>query len=409
MTNIPPSTMEGGYLYFCSFYRPGSGLLRLSPDTHDLVLVTKPYNKTPYELLLGRIPIIGFIRPFGCPVTILNTLDPLGKFDRKANERFLVGYTVSSKAFRVFNCRTRIVQETLHINFLENQPNVAGSGPTWLFDIDTLTQSMNYQLVVAEKQPNSSAGIQEHFNAVKEHESEVHVSPSSSDKTKKHDDKTTREAKEKSHVELSTGVRNLSEEFEDFSYNKANGASGPSNNAVSLNFELGGKYSYVDPSQYPDDPEMPALEYITYSDDEEDVGAEADFSNLETNITASPILTTRVHKDHHVTQIIGDLSSAPQTKSMTRMVKEQGGMTQIIDEDFHTWTFACFLSQEEPKRGHTHEEGIDYEEVFAPVARIEAIRRSVCLSTTGFKDPDYPDKVYKVVKALYGLHQASRA
>nr|GEY84202.1 hypothetical protein [Tanacetum cinerariifolium] len=328
MTNIPPSTMEGG------------------------VLVTKPYNKTPYELLLGRIPIIGFIRPFGCPVTILNTLDPLGKFDRKANERFLVGYTVSSKAFRVFNCRTRIVQETLHINFLENQPNVAGSGPTWLFDIDTLTQSMNYQLVVAEKQPNSSAGIQEHFNAVKEHESEVHVSPSSSDKTKKHDDKTTREAKEKSHVELSTGVRNLSEEFEDFSYNKANGASGPSNNAVSLNFELGGKYSYVDPSQYPDDPEMPALEYITYSDDEEDVGAEADFSNLETNITASPILTTRVHKDHHVTQIIGDLSSAPQTKSMTRMVKEQGGMTQIIDEDFHTWTFACFLSQEEPKRVH---------------------------------------------------------
>nr|GEX35816.1 retrovirus-related Pol polyprotein from transposon TNT 1-94 [Tanacetum cinerariifolium] len=76
------------------------------------VLVTKPHNKTPYELLLGRPPSIGFMRPFGCPVTIINTLDPLGKFDGKADEGFLVGYSVSSKAFQVFNIRTRIVQET---------------------------------------------------------------------------------------------------------------------------------------------------------------------------------------------------------------------------------------------------------------------------------------------------------
>nr|GFA68163.1 retrovirus-related Pol polyprotein from transposon TNT 1-94 [Tanacetum cinerariifolium] len=122
-----------------------------------LVLVTKPHNKTPYELLLGRIPSIGFMRPFGCPVTILNTLDPLGKFDGKADEGFLVGYSVNSKAFRVFNSRTRIVQETLHINFLENKPNIAGIGPKWLFDIDTLTKSMNYQPVVAGNQPNNNA------------------------------------------------------------------------------------------------------------------------------------------------------------------------------------------------------------------------------------------------------------
>nr|GEU32761.1 hypothetical protein [Tanacetum cinerariifolium] len=211
-------------------------------------------------------------------------------------------------------------------------------------------------------------------------------------------------------------------------------AAGPSNNAVSLNFEIGGKSSFVDPFQYPDDQDMPALEDITYSDDKEDVGAEADFSNLETNITVIHIPTTRVYKDHLVTQIIDDLSSAPQTRSMTRMVKEQGGLTQINDEDFHTCMFACFLSQEEPKR----EEGIDYEEVFALVARIEAIRlflayasfmgfmvyqiyvKSTFLYGTikeevyvcqplGFDDPDYPDKVYKVVKALYGLHQAPRA
>nr|GEU63097.1 ribonuclease H-like domain-containing protein [Tanacetum cinerariifolium] len=83
--------------------------------------------------------------------------DPIGKSDGKADEGFLVGYFVSSKAFRVFNSSTRIVQETLHINFLEKQPNVIGSGPTWLFDIDTLTHFMNYQPVVAGNQPNYSA------------------------------------------------------------------------------------------------------------------------------------------------------------------------------------------------------------------------------------------------------------
>nr|GEW33766.1 ribonuclease H-like domain-containing protein [Tanacetum cinerariifolium] len=190
------------------------------------VLVTKPHNKTPYELLLGRTPSVGFTRPFSCPVTILNTLDPLGKFNGKVDQGFLDRYSVSSKDFRVFNSRTRIVQETLHINFLENQPNVEGSGPTWLFDIDTLTQSLNYQPVVVGNQPNSSADPQ-NIDAdttfeVKEPEYKVHVSPSSSTKTKKHDDKTKREATRKSHVSLSTGVRNLSEEFEDFYSNNTN-------------------------------------------------------------------------------------------------------------------------------------------------------------------------------------------
>nr|GEX51360.1 hypothetical protein [Tanacetum cinerariifolium] len=221
---------------------------------------------------------------------------------------------------------------------------------------------------------------------VKDSEHKVHVSLSSSDKPKKHDEKDKREAKGKSHVDLFTRVRDFSDEFEEFFVNNTNevnaastpvtavrpnltnntnsfNADGPSDKTVSPIFEIGGKSSFADLSQYLDDPDMPALEDIVYSDDEEDVGAEADFSNLETSITASPIPTTRVHKDHNVTQIIGDLSSAPQTRSMTRMVKEQGGLTQINDKDFHT----CF------------------------------------------KDPNYPDKVYKVVKALYGLHQAPRA
>nr|GEY21076.1 putative ribonuclease H-like domain-containing protein [Tanacetum cinerariifolium] len=277
----------------------------------------------------------------------------------------------------------------------------------------------------------------------------------------------------------------------------------PSVNAVSPNFRTARKSSFIDPFKYPDDPDMPELEDIIYLDDEEDVGAEVDLSNLETNIHVSPIPTTRVHKDNPINQIIGDFHSTPQTKSMTRMIKEQGGLHQINNEDFYTCMFACFLSQEEPRKvhqalkdlswikaiqeellqfkmqkvwvlvdlpkgkrdigskwvfrnkkdergivirnkarlvaqGHTQEEGINYDEVFPHVARIEAIRlclayasfmgfmvyqmvvKSVFLYGTineevyvcqslGFEDPDYPDKVYKVVKALYRLHQAPRA
>nr|GEX67058.1 hypothetical protein [Tanacetum cinerariifolium] len=429
---------------------------------HNKVLVTKPHNKTPYELLHGRTPSIGFMRPFGYLVTIFNTLDSLGKFERKANEGFLVGYSVNSKSFRVVNSRTRIVQETLHVNFIENKPNVAGSGSTWLFDIDSLTRTMTYQPVTVKNQSNPSAGFQDKFDAEKaggksdqqyvlfpvwssgstnphntdgddafdekKPESEVNVSLSSSAQSRKQDDKTKKEAKGKSHPNT-------------------------------------WKFSFIDAFQLLDDPDMPELEDITYSDDEDDV--------------------------------------ATQTKSMTRVAKDQGGLSQMFNDDFHTCMFACFFSQEELKRvhqafkdlswieamqeellqfrmqkvwilvylphgkraigtkwvfrnkkdekgivirnkarlitqAHTQEEGIDYEEVFAPVARIEAIRlflayasfmgfmvyqmdvKSAFLYRTiekevyvcqplGFEDPNHPDKVYKVVKALYGLHQALRA
>ncbi|GKA44904.1 retrovirus-related pol polyprotein from transposon TNT 1-94 [Tanacetum coccineum] len=91
------------------------------------VLVIKPHNKTPYELFLGRKAALGFMRPFGYLVTILNTIDHLGKFDGKANEGFFVGYSINSKAFRVFNSRTRIVEENLHVLFRNQSNSNAGT------------------------------------------------------------------------------------------------------------------------------------------------------------------------------------------------------------------------------------------------------------------------------------------
>nr|GEX36029.1 hypothetical protein [Tanacetum cinerariifolium] len=319
------------------------------------VLVTKPQNKTPYELLHGRTPSIGFMRPFGCLVTILNTLDSL---------------------------------ETLHIYFLENKPNVASSGPTWLFDINTLTKTMNYQPVTAGNQSNPIACVQEQFDVEKageesdqqyvlfpvwssgstnpqntdgdvafdekepeferrKHESEVNVSPSSSALSKKHDDKTKKEAKGKSLVESLTGYRNLSAEFKDLSDNSINedNAAGTLVPAVGqLSPNNTNTFSAAGPSNVAASPTPGKSSYYA--------GAEADFNNLETTITVSLIPTTRVQKDLPVTQIIGDLSLATQTRSMTRVAKDQGGLSWINNDDFYTCMFGCFFLQKEPKRVH---------------------------------------------------------
>nr|GEW67045.1 hypothetical protein [Tanacetum cinerariifolium] len=216
---------------------------------------------------------------------------------------------------------------------------------------------MNYQPVVIGNQPNYNAGIKENLDAddviadaafdVKENENDVHVPANESNKSanKKHDEKTKRDDKGKSSIDSPTGVRDLRAEFEEFSFNSSNrvitvsapvhtagpnltnssnyfNSASPSVNAVSLNFGIARKSSFVNPSKYPDDPDMPEMEDIVYSDDEKDVSVEVDLSNLESNISISLILTTRVHKYHLVNQIIGDLNLAPQTRSMTRMVKD---------------------------------------------------------------------------------------
>ncbi|GJS84884.1 retrovirus-related pol polyprotein from transposon TNT 1-94 [Tanacetum coccineum] len=354
------------------------------------VLVVKPHNKTPYE----------FFR---------------GKFDGKSDEGFFVGYSLSSKAFRVYNTRTKRVEENLHIGFLENKPMIEGTCLKWLFDIDSLTQSMNYVPV--------TVGI---------------VSNNSTD-----------------------GLNNENAEQERFSVDSSSkdvNAVGQQVNTVSLDLNTGSlELNAVGPS------------VSTASPNEEDnteEEPEVDLGNITNSYIVPTTPNTRIHKDHPIDNVIGDVQSTVQTRRMLKPTSEQGFLS---DEELlqfklqQVWILVDLpngkkangtkwvLRNKKDERGivirnkarlvaqgHRQEEGIDYEEVFAPVARIEAIRlflayasfmgflvyqmdvKSAFLYGTieeevyvtqplGFKDPDYPDKVYKVVKALYGLHQAPRA
>ncbi|GJX37950.1 putative ribonuclease H-like domain-containing protein [Tanacetum coccineum] len=435
------------------------------------VLVIKPYNKTPYELFHGRTPSLSFMRPFGCPVIILNTLDHLGKFDWKAEEGFFAGYSMNNKAFEVFNSRTRIVEETLHITFLENKPNVAGSGPTWLFDIDTLIKSMNYKLVVAGNQSNGNAGTKENIDAGHAGKKTVPdqeyillplwiQDPPFSSTSKDSPDagfKPSGEEKKKDSEDLgnkdsevpSTQEPRVSQE-KDANVNNTNNittvsptvnAAGIEDKSVDENIVYG----------CDDNLNMPNLEEIVYSDDDEDVGAEADMTNLDIHIPVSPILTTRIHKDHLVEQIIRDIHLAPQTRRMTKNVTnhvepkkviqaltDQSWIKAMQDELLQfklqqVWTLVDLpyskrgIGTKWIYRNKKDERGI----VVRNKARIEAIRLFLAYASfkdfvvyqmdakieeevyvyqpPGFEDPEFPDRVYKVEKALYGPHQALRA
>nr|GEZ47491.1 hypothetical protein [Tanacetum cinerariifolium] len=306
------------------------------------------------------------------------------------------------------------------------------TGPTWLFDIDSLTRTMNYQQVTAENQTNFGAGFQDKFDAEtagKEVDQTYVLFLVWSAEFKDCSDNSSNEVNAAGSIVPTAGQNTLN-------ITNTFSAAGPLNTTVSPTY---GKYLFIDASQLPDDLDMPELKDITYSNDEDVVGAEADLNNLETSIPVSPILPTRINKDHPVSQIIGDLSLTTQTRSMTRGVKDQGRLLQMFDNDFHT----CMNKKDKRgivirnkarlvAQGHTQEEGINYEKVFAPVARIEAIRLFLAYASfmgfmvyqidvrtikeevyvyqpPGFEDLDHPDKVYNVVKALYGLHQAPKA
>nr|GEX05464.1 hypothetical protein [Tanacetum cinerariifolium] len=165
------------------------------------------------------------------------------------------------------------MEENLHIRFSESTPNVVGSGPDWLFDIDALTRTMNYEPIVVGTQSNGFADPEKE-NECNNKEKEDNVNNTNNVNT----------------FSLTVNVTCTNEDNE-------------------LLF----------------DPNMPALEDVStfnFLSDNEDDGAMADMNNLDTTIQVSHIPNTRIRKDHPLDQVIGDLQTSIQTRKMSKNLEE---------------------------------------------------------------------------------------
>ncbi|GKA34181.1 putative ribonuclease H-like domain-containing protein [Tanacetum coccineum] len=277
------------------------------------VLVVKPHNKTPYELFRGRTPSLSFMKTFGCHVTILNILDHLGKFDGNSDEGFFVGYSLNSKAFKVYNIRTRNVEENLHIRFLEDKPIIVGDEPKWLFDINVLTKSINYVPVVAGTNSNDSVGTRESvgigdsskvigssqdyilmplwkdgllFDSSSKNASNDEPQPSSDD-GKKDDEGVCQE-------------------------NELNDQEKPVSSAQDVN-TAGPSINTTNPSTNTASPTgpttLPETSHADFFRDE----TELDMSNISATYLVPSTPNTRIHKDHSLENVIGDVQSGVKT------------------------------------------------------------------------------------------------
>ncbi|GKD39061.1 putative ribonuclease H-like domain-containing protein [Tanacetum coccineum] len=375
----------------------------------------------------------------------------------------------------------------MHIRFLEENPIIAGDRPKWLFDIDVLIESMNYVSVVGGTNSNDSVGTEEsvgigHSSKEKGSSQDYILMPfwkdgslfDSSLKNANNDEPQPSNdvgKKDDEGVSKESGIDN--QEKTKNSTQDVNTA-GPIINTASTNFNTGSLNINIVSPTVPTVP-LEATHADFFSDE-----TEVDISYITNTYQVPSTPNIRIHKGHSLDHVIGDVKFGVQTRRITRNTNEQGFISAVYEgkthEDLHTCLFACFLSQEEPKKtlvdlpygkraigtkwvyrnkkdergilirnkarlvaqGYTQEEGIDYDEVFVPVARIEAIRLFLAYASfkdfvvyqmdvksaflygkikekvyvyqpLGFEDPEFPNKVYKVEKALYGLHQAPRA
>ncbi|GJR30185.1 retrovirus-related pol polyprotein from transposon TNT 1-94 [Tanacetum coccineum] len=332
------------------------------------VLVVKPHNKTPYELFRGLKPALNFMRPFRCHVTILNTLDNLGKFDGKSDEGFFVGYSLSSKAFRVYNTRTWKVEENLHIGFLENKPMIERNGPKWLFDIDSLTQSMNYVPVAAGIITNEYAGIQGELNAGTSTQKEeiskdciVEDGPDNEndEKDKSEDGKSPKEVNADGQLvntaspEVNSGHFKLNTVDSSVSAASSNDQDSPKDM-----FKMGASHTLE-------------ATYVEFFSDEDEPEIE-------------PISIAKALSDSSWVEAMQE--------ELLQFKLQQNEPLRLF---FAYASFMGFLVyQMDVKSAFLY--GTIEEEVYVT-------------QPSRFKDPDHPDKVYNVVEALYGLHQAPRA
>ncbi|KAD4178523.1 hypothetical protein E3N88_27114 [Mikania micrantha] len=436
------------------------------------ILVVKTHGMTPYEIWHKRKPFIGFLKPFGCQCIILNTKDHIAKFAEKSTEGYFVGYSSHAKVYRVYIKASRIIEESANVQFNEHTINKPGTSPDWLFDLDSFTSAFN---LVKEYVPELQSTTTDSSQSTREEDFRVELPIASrqilAESTSAHNDVSQSETVNTSHVvPLSDATSVSMSQEEDVS---------PS--AVPNTMETSPRES--DPttvqSQRPQDMPEIQLEVVLPNLESRDL-------DLASQLDVIP--RTRIHNTHPVENIIGNVEEGVRTRSsmheaniclfscflsqvepkkVAEALKDKSWVEAMQEELLQferqgVWKICplpkgmypigtkwVFRNKKDDKgvviknkarlvvQGYTQEEGIDYDEVFAPVARIEAIRIFLAFAAAknfkvfqmdvksaflygrideevyvcqppGFEDPKFPDHVCKLDKALYGLHQAPR-
>jgi hypothetical protein len=367
------------------------------------VLITRPHNKTPYELLTGKKPTIQYLKPFGCQVTILNTSDHLGKFEEKAAKGYIVGYSAHSMAYRVYNLAAKKIDETLNLRFLEDNENVQGKGHEWYFDLDYLTDHLGYTRfktnpsVGTQESPTNIAGtLEDDSDSDSECDEPTIVVSSLPIHVAGPTHKEFSDAKVADDVDNSTYVEDLArlknqehaaaEEAKrlglEFAQDteallrqaaldasrkpiSADGspvvadANSPEDISTVVPVSTATSTSLDEPfTRFPSpsdlgnhEPSAGIFQSASYDDD-----FALTLTNLETSVDVNPIPTKRINTIHPLTDVLGDPSAMVQTRGTVK--KTQFGQCAFITyvtsqkRDNHTdkkhCLFACFLSQVEP-------------------------------------------------------------
>nr|GEY43770.1 putative ribonuclease H-like domain-containing protein [Tanacetum cinerariifolium] len=507
--------------------------------------VSKRKNRTLIEaartmLVDSLLPTIFWTEAVATACYVLN---------RKADEGYIVGYSIPGKAYRVYNLVTGKIVETINIKFLENLPSVEGIGQPWLFDIDYLTDSLNYARIRStnlsagnQGQYSNNAGCQDSDSDSDDEQNMIIVQNSPTPVTTPVHDVPNHE--EAAQSVLSPSLDLNDDDMEELSSLQTQEQEGKdvaqrlglafpthvvSNEALSIPAE---KSSSVSPVSTPTasagntppvsprpsaghsskstgkkfvsadkpipagrsvsadkpipagryvsaDKSIPAVRYIsalrnTNSDDRHPSKLSSNavserfppasntqnsdihdgltlFDCPKNEILINSVTTKKVNEAHPHSLIIGDLHTLVQIRKKSKAQEELQQfqnqkvwvLVELPEGKHAIWT-KWILKNKRDARGIVcrnkarQEEGIDYNEVFTPVARVEAIRLFLAFASytgfmvyqmdvksaflngeiqeevyftqpKGFEDPKYPKRVYKVVKALYGLHQAPRA
>nr|GEX00216.1 retrovirus-related Pol polyprotein from transposon TNT 1-94 [Tanacetum cinerariifolium] len=398
------------------------------------VSITNPHNKTPYELLSRKVPDIRHLKPFGFQVTILNTSDHLGKFEGKANDSFLVEQEYeaqSSAAKHDKNFRRNLVLVAgnpaggiIPTGGVPAGSDPAGGVPAGSDPASALADS----IVPASAVPAGS------FPASSVPADEVLAGSLVST------DSAASSVPAASVFVPAVVLTNYA----------ANSSLPPGHSLGSCAHTT----RFPSPSDLGNHHHSAGIFSSSFYDDE----FCADVTNLDSNVDVDPVATRRINSIHLQSQILGDLQSPVQIRSIVQKSKfgESAFISYVQNQnktnhaDHLHYLFACFLSQLEPgsvanaladpdwiaigtkwilknkrdargivvrnkarllAQGHRQEEGIDYNEMDVKSAFLygEIEEEVYVTQLKGFKDPYNPKHVYRVVKSLYGLHQAPRA